>query len=52
MNRVNAWIAVLFASALIAGFFMTKIDEQAFIGIAGLCIGYFFQKNDTPLLPK
>ena len=53
MNRVNSWIAVLFAVALIAGFFMTKIDSPAFIGIAGLCIGYFFKTNDTPTnLPK
>jgi len=54
MNRVQAFIGIVFALALTAGFFIGKVDEQAFIGLAALCIGFFFPKgdNNTPQIPK
>jgi hypothetical protein len=45
MNRVNAFIAIAFTVAVIAGFLLNTISTDAFIGIAGLCIGYFFPKS-------
>ena len=52
MNRVNSWIAIIFAVAVIAGFFMKLVDSQAFLGLAGMGIGFFFQKGDSPTIPQ
>ena len=48
MNRINAAIGILFALALTAGFFLGKVEEQAFIGLAAICIGFFFPKTTPP----
>ncbi len=48
MNRVNSFIGLIFALALVAGFFLKLITADAFLVIAGVAIGYFFPKNDKP----
>ena len=48
MNRVNSFIGLVFAVALVIGFFADKITADAFLVIAGVAIGYFFPKNDKP----
>jgi uncharacterized membrane protein len=47
MNRVNSAIGIIFAVALVVGFFMKLIDSQAFLAVAGVCIGFFFPKPET-----
>jgi uncharacterized membrane protein len=48
MNRVNSFIGLIFALALVIGFFCKLITADAFLVIAGVAIGYFFPKNDKP----
>ena len=45
MNRVNSVISILFALAITVGFFMGKIDDSTFMGIAGMAIVFFYPKN-------
>ena len=45
MNRVNSIIGIMFAVSLIVGFFCDKINPEAFIGLAGACIVFFFPKD-------
>lgn len=44
MNRVNASIAILMALALIVGWFLGKLSNDAFMLTAGAAIMYFFPK--------
>ena len=48
MNRVNSFIGVGFAIAIMVGFLVGKITTEAFMVIAGVAIGYFFPKGNTP----
>lgn len=48
MNRVNAAIALVFALAIVAGWFLGKVSNDAFMGLAGGAIVYFFPKATTP----
>ena len=54
VNRVNAFIVIVFALALTAGFFIGKVEQQTYVALAAVCIGFFFPKDDnnTPQLPK
>jgi len=51
MNRVNTAIGLIFAVAIVVGFFMKSIDSQAFLAVAGVCIGFFFPKQSDTTLP-
>ena len=54
MNRVNAFIGIVFALVLTTGFFIGKVEQQTYVALAAVCIGFFFPKgdNNTPQLPK
>jgi uncharacterized membrane protein YbaN (DUF454 family) len=47
MNRVNAAIGIMFAISVCVGFFLKLIPAEAFIGLAGACIVFFFPKADN-----
>jgi hypothetical protein len=47
MNRVNATISIIFALAIVIGFFIKVISPEAFMGLAGACIVFFFPKSET-----
>lgn len=51
MNRVNSTIGLIFAVSICAGFFLGKVNEQAFEILAGVCIGFFFPKGSDNTLP-
>jgi hypothetical protein len=42
MDRVRATILIIIALALIAGFFLDKVESQAFMSIASMVIGWLF----------
>ena len=44
--EVRALLAIIFAGAIVAGFFVKFIDPQAFLAIGGPVIGWYFgQRN-------
>jgi peroxiredoxin len=52
MNRVNSIIAILLTGAVIAGYFLKMISNDAFMGLAGGAVVYFFPKAQTPTTPS
>jgi hypothetical protein len=44
---VQGTIALAFSGAFIVGFFMNKVSEDAFLGMAGLVIGFWFRGKEN-----
>ncbi len=44
--QVRAFLATIFAVALVVGFFMKLVTQDAFLGIATMCITYYFSKRN------
>jgi hypothetical protein len=42
---IRPCITALFACAFVAGFFIGKIPQDAFIPLAGMVIGFWFQSR-------
>ena len=42
---VQSIIALVTTGSVVAGFFVGKIDAQAFIGLMGVSIGFFFNQQ-------
>lgn len=43
--EVRAFLAALFAGALVGGFFMKLVSHDAFLGISTMSIAYYFSKR-------
>ena len=52
---VRPYVTALFATAIVVGFFMGKVQASEVIGPAGLCLGFWFrdrtEKREEPKPP-
>jgi len=45
--QVRAALALMFAVAITAGFFMDKITQESFMALATMAIAWYYSKRDT-----
>lgn len=50
--QIRATLAVMFGTAIITGFFLKIISEDAFVPIASMCISWYFSKRSEQEQPK
>lgn len=43
---IRPYIASLFATAITIGWLYGRLSDDAFMGVAGIAIGFFFQRRD------
>jgi len=48
---VRPLVTIMFAGALTYGFVVGVVSTDAFLGIAGAAIGFYFQKREEPKPP-
>ena len=48
---VRPYVTALFATAIVVGFFMGRLQSEALLGPAGMALGFWFQKREEPKPP-
>lgn len=50
-DLVRPYVTVLFATATAGGWLMGRLSDDAFLGLAGMAIGFWFQQRQEKTPP-
>ena len=48
---IRPYVTALFATAFVVAFLMGRVSVEAFLGPAGVVLGFWFQKREEPKPP-